>query len=96
MKKTTVDHEDVSGKSKKLRKATQLGNVIFVTIYALFYVALVMASVLFCNLVCITCFYFIIVIRDNDPFYFHIMDYLCIKIRIYPDICIQNSYGDGD
>lgn len=53
VKKTTVDHEDVSGKSKKLRKATQLGNVIFVTIFALFYVALLMASVLFCNL--LTC-----------------------------------------
>jgi len=47
-----LESEITSGKSKKMRKAAELGTVIFVCAFTLFFMALVMASSLFCNLVC--------------------------------------------
>jgi len=48
--------EVVSGKSKKLRKAAELGTVIFLCMFTLFFIALTMASSIFCNLVCMYLF----------------------------------------
>jgi len=54
--KTKLETEVVSGKAKKLRKATELGRLIFLLAFTVFYVALVLASSIFCNMVCMRLF----------------------------------------
>ena len=55
--------ETDSGKSKKSRRPNEFGKMLFVVIFSCFYVALVVAASIFCNMVGIHSFCIILAVN---------------------------------